>query len=338
MNTSSSPSTPQTAPSNGSSPGLIHTSGLSSALNKANLKIPGVSDDATIAAKVPTTSAAQTQTQTVPTSVTNPPVATTPSATAPSVSSTSQKTLVVIDPYSASNATLIGQDASKLRVDPQGIQAAVASFSSALLNNYWWLKRVANTGIITNFDGNGNITSGAYTTGQATFTMGHPGSTSVSLPVIGFLLRVMSYSGQLGQTGQIAFTGSSELTLPTFQFQQDDATKVSYALIPSAVGAMLDTESQAAALAGNNEPYVITGTSAITQVANDKMAMPVSYATTSSIFTLTGTNASVMILPIVLSSQRAKALLEASRKSTLPAYYASLLSEAPQIFANVTAD
>jgi hypothetical protein len=145
----------------------------------------------------------------------------------------------------------------------------------------------------------------------------------------------MAYQGTLGQAGQITVVGANGLTLPTLQIQQDDATKVSYVLIPSAIGAMLDTEAQAITpITANGQVLQITSSSTLTQVANDKIAMPTSYSTNAPIMTLNGSNASVQILPILLTAPRAKAILRAMKAGTLSAYYDGLLTNAKKIFAN----
>jgi hypothetical protein len=185
-----------------------------------------------------------------------------------------------------------------------------------------------------NFDANGNITVGANVADTATFQLGALGTGSTSMPTLGFLLRMMAYQGNLGQAGQFSFTGVSKLTLPTFQVQQEDATQASYAFVPSTIGAMLDTEAQTGTIASSGEPLVVATTSTLSQVANDKIATPVAYTAGTPIFSLTGNNASILILPIYVTAQRTKAMLKAIQAGTINAYYTSLLTEAKSIYAN----
>jgi len=122
-----------------------------------------------------------------------------------------------IEPYYSANASFIGQDASQLHVDAQSVEVAVSAFGAALITTGQWIKRIGNTGYQLNFDATGTSLLGPL----VNFSMQAwaPGGTT-TLPVLGFLLRITAYQGSLGQNAFVSFAGSTNLTLPKFQYSK----------------------------------------------------------------------------------------------------------------------
>jgi len=229
-----------------------------------------------------------------------------------------------IAPYKASNATFLGQDASHLNLDPQTVEMAITVFASNLMTTGQWLRRIGTTSYQLNLDATGASTIGA----NVNFSM-QPGIVggTVTLPVLGFILRVTSYQGTLGQSGFIKFLGAAEVPLPTFQIQQQDASRESYVFIPAALAAMLNTNGQTAS-AGS----IVDGPS-LSQVADDKLAGPSTYTANTTLFTLSGNNAQIIVLPLFINDERAHALINAIKANRLKEYYDQLLDNAPALFA-----
>jgi len=238
-----------------------------------------------------------------------------------------------IPSYYLKNGTFIGQDASKLYVDREttqlGFSAAVASLFSTYIS---WISRVANNGYQLNFDSSGNSIIGT----SANFQMAGIVAGQPSFPIFGFLLRVMSYQGNLGQAANVKFAGAVS-SMPNFSMQQRDSTKVSYILVPAAVTSNTIEEVQTGtAFVGN--PGLITDTGNLEQISNDKVATVAQFPSNTTLFNLSGANAQIIILPLFINDERARAFQELLLSGRLKEFYYNIINNAEELFAAVSAE